>query len=90
MLFTIEKKKKKKRIPLDMTELWMITSVEFPMWIPSVLGLFAGEFIDIESTVTCWQWSKRIWNCGLFMMFIPVSVKFFPSKNLIACGTINV
>lgn len=49
---------------------------------PSVLGLKAGELMEIESMVTFLHMSNRKWNCGLFWIFTPLTVMFELVKNL--------
>lgn len=89
----IPKEKKNNRrgeVPLEMTELYMPTELEFSTWIPSVLGLSAGEVMVTESTTTCLQLSKRKWNCGLFRTSSASTVRFELSKNRSACAPSRV
>lgn len=51
---------------MAITELEILTISLFSTWMPSVLGLRAGELMEMESTVTFLQLSNRKWNWGLF------------------------
>jgi hypothetical protein len=51
-------------------------------WMPSVLGLNAGELIRSEAMVTYRHSSNRKWNWGLSCTFNPSTVTFELLKNL--------
>lgn len=72
-------------IPLEITELWILTELEFSMWMPSVLGLDGGDVIRRELMWTSWHPSNVIWNCGLFLIVTPCILRFELMKNLKAC-----
>ncbi|BAS71687.1 Os01g0296166 [Oryza sativa Japonica Group] len=71
--------------PLETTVLVMRTSEVFSTWMPSVLGLSAGELMDRPSTRTPLQLSNRKWNSGLFCTLSPRTVTLLLMANRIAC-----
>uniref|UniRef100_A0A0A9D6C8 Uncharacterized protein n=1 Tax=Arundo donax TaxID=35708 RepID=A0A0A9D6C8_ARUDO len=64
----------------------MRTSWVFSTWMPSVLGLSAGELMDRPLTSTPRQLSNRKWNSGLFCTLRPCTVTLLLMKNLSATG----
>lgn len=69
--------------PVAMDACWMVTSVLWSMWIPSVLGLSAGAEICMPLPLKFLQPTSAMWKNLLFNDVMPFTTVLVVDVNLI-------